>query len=149
MFACDVLRFSPLVTSMGSANWTEASRGHVEHGIWSTGPALVVNNYDYLCSLIVLSENFGSASPEPTPEFVAAVWDDDAFKEHFAEYRYNGADGVMFDVTPVYWPRGGPRQESRRPGQGVFAANPKPFRGNGPRTRMGGQSTTKTWERQP
>ncbi len=93
MFAGDILRFNPLVTWMGSANWTEASRKHVEHGMWSTDPALVFNNYDYLCSLIALSENLGSVNPEPTPEFVAAVWDDDAFKEHFAEYRYYEADG--------------------------------------------------------
>lgn len=86
MFAGDILRFNPLVTWMGSANWTEASRKHVEHGMWSTDPALVFNNYDYLCSLIALSESLGSLNPKPTPEFVSAVWDDDAFKEYFDEF---------------------------------------------------------------
>ena len=46
MCAGDVLRFDPLATWMGSANWTENARLHVEHGLWSTDPALVFQNYD-------------------------------------------------------------------------------------------------------
>jgi hypothetical protein len=92
MCAGDVLRFDPLATWMGSANWSENARLHVEHGLWSTDPALVFQNYDYVCSLIEFSEDFDSVHRQPTPQLVSAVWDDDAFREYFTEHQFYGPE---------------------------------------------------------
>ncbi|GAA3952730.1 hypothetical protein GCM10023085_39040 [Actinomadura viridis] len=43
-FAGDILTFRPKSTWMGSANWTQAARNHIEFGMWSTDPDLVRNN---------------------------------------------------------------------------------------------------------
>jgi hypothetical protein len=87
MFAGDILKFHPKVTWMGSANWSANSRRHVEFGMWSTDPELVKYNFDYLLSLLTFSEARGAATVGPEPELVSAVWDDDSFREYFAEHR--------------------------------------------------------------
>jgi hypothetical protein len=87
MFAGDILKFHPKVTWMGSANWSANSRRHVEFGMWSSDPALVQHNFDYLLSLVTFSEPRGVATVGPEPELVSAVWDDDSFREYFAEHR--------------------------------------------------------------
>jgi hypothetical protein len=87
MFAGDVLKFDPKSTWMGSANWTHASRRHIEFGMWSSDPDLVRHNYEYLLSLLTFSERRGATTIGPEPELVSAVWDDDAFREYFAEHR--------------------------------------------------------------
>jgi hypothetical protein len=86
MFAGDVLKFHPKSTWMGSANWTQAARGHIEFGLWSSDPDLVLHNYEYLLSLLRFSEPRGATAIGPEPELVSAVWDDDAFREYFAEH---------------------------------------------------------------
>lgn len=91
-FSGDVARFNPLVTWMGSANWTENARLHIEHGVWSSDPALVSQNYEYLCGLISFSEDVSSAAPEPSPQLVPAVWDNEGFAEYLAERRFLVAD---------------------------------------------------------
>ncbi|MER6809949.1 hypothetical protein ABT299_11770 [Spirillospora sp. NPDC000708] len=78
-FTGDYLRFHPKSTWMGSANWTQAARNHIEFGVWSTDPDLVKHNYDYLLSLLRFSEARGASSIGPEPDLVSAVWDDDAF----------------------------------------------------------------------
>ncbi|MEJ3741750.1 hypothetical protein WEI85_00410 [Actinomycetes bacterium KLBMP 9797] len=87
MFAGDVLKFHPKSTWVGSANWTQAARRHIEFGVWSSDPDLVQHNYEYLLSLLTFSEPRGAATIGPEPELVSAVWDDDAFREYFAEHR--------------------------------------------------------------
>jgi len=86
MFAGDVLKFHPKTTWMGSANWTYASRRHIEFGLWSREPDLVRRNYEYLLSLLTFSEQRGAATIGPEPELVSAVWDNDAFREYLAEH---------------------------------------------------------------
>jgi hypothetical protein len=86
-FAGDILKFRPKSTWMGSANWTQAARNHIEFGLWSTDPDLVQHNYEYLLSLLTFSEPRGASSIGPEPELVSAVWDDVAFAEYFAEHH--------------------------------------------------------------
>lgn len=87
MFAGDILKFHPKSTWMGSANWTQAARRHIEFGVWSSDPDLVRHNYEYLLSLLTFSEPRGAATIGPEPELVSAMWDEDAFREYFAEHR--------------------------------------------------------------
>jgi len=87
MFAGDLLKFHPKSTWMGSANWTQAARRHIEFGVWSSDPDLVRHDYEYLLSLLTFSEPRGAATIGPEPELVSAVWDDDAFREYFAEHH--------------------------------------------------------------
>lgn len=82
----DVAQFEPKVTWMGSANWTSNARQHIEHGLWSTDPALVAHNYEYLLDLVRFSEPFGASTVGPEPELVSAVFDDDAMREYLAEH---------------------------------------------------------------
>ncbi|MFC9694333.1 hypothetical protein ACFTSF_37665 [Kribbella sp. NPDC056951] len=88
-FSGDMLQFTPTRTWMGSANWTYASVQHVEFGLWSTDPKLVQRNYTYLLRLLQFSETQGSKAPGPQPELVPASWDDEAFREYFAEHRFD------------------------------------------------------------
>lgn len=94
-FAGDILNFRPKSTWIGSANWTQAARNHIEFGMWSTDPDLVRHNYDYLLSLVRFSEPRGAASIGPEPELVSAVWDHAAFASYFAEYC--GDDDERYD----------------------------------------------------
>jgi hypothetical protein len=86
MFAGDILRFRPVATWMGSANWTHSARQHIEFGLWSDDQQLVDHNYRYLLSLLAFSEPRGAATAGPEPELLSAIWDDDAFREYFAEH---------------------------------------------------------------
>ena len=72
MFAGDVLKFHPKSTWMGSANWTQAARRHIEFGLWSSDPDLEPHNYEYLLSLLTFSEPQGAAAIGPEPELVSA-----------------------------------------------------------------------------
>jgi hypothetical protein len=92
MFAGDRLTFHPKSTWMGSANWTQAARRHIEFGMWSSDPDLVRHNYEYLLSLLRFSEPRGAMTIGPEPELVAAEWDNDAFWEYYREHRYPDAD---------------------------------------------------------
>jgi hypothetical protein len=96
MFADDVLKFDPKVTWMGSANWTQAARTHIEFGVCSSDSALVHHNYEYLLSLLTFSEPRGATSIGPTPELVSATWDNDAFREYFAD-RGDGYESLEED----------------------------------------------------
>jgi hypothetical protein len=86
MFAGDVLTFDPKATWMGSANWTYAARRNIEFGVWSSDSELVRHNYEYLLSLLKFSEPRRATAIGPEPELVSAVWDNDAFREYFAEH---------------------------------------------------------------
>jgi hypothetical protein len=86
MFAGDVLKFDPKITWVGSANWTNAARFHIEFGMWSTDPALVRHNYNYLLSLLTFSERRGATAIGPEPELVSAVWDNEAFRDYLADF---------------------------------------------------------------
>jgi hypothetical protein len=86
MFTGDILRFHPVATWMGSANWTEQARKHIEFGLWSDDQQLVDHNYRYLLSILRLSEPRGAATVGPEPDLVSANWDDEAFREYLAEH---------------------------------------------------------------
>jgi hypothetical protein len=91
-FAGDIFTFCPKSTWMGSANWTQQARNHIEFGLWSIDPDLVQRNYEYLLSLLKFSEPRGASTIGPEPELVSAVWDDVAFAEYWAEHhkQYEG-----------------------------------------------------------
>jgi hypothetical protein len=92
MFAGDVLKFHPKSAWMGSTNGTQAARRRIEFGVWSSDPDLVRHNCEYLLSLLTFSEPRGAPTIGPEPELVSAVWDDDAFREYFAEHHHMEAD---------------------------------------------------------
>ncbi|MPZ26515.1 MAG: hypothetical protein GEV12_08665 [Micromonosporaceae bacterium] len=87
MFAGDILKFHPKLTWMGSANWSYNTRNHIEFGMWSNDPDLVRHNHQYLLSLLTFSEPRGATSIGPEPELVSAVWDDEAFRDYFADHH--------------------------------------------------------------
>jgi hypothetical protein len=89
-FTGDVARFEPKITWMGSANWTNNARQHIEHGMWSTDPALVRHNYKYLLDLLSFSEPRGVTTVGPEPELVSAVFDDQAFFDYLRAYPDEG-----------------------------------------------------------
>ncbi|MDQ6949733.1 MAG: hypothetical protein M3256_26680, partial [Actinomycetota bacterium] len=74
----------PMSVWMGSANWTELSRAHLEFGAWTTDPALAEAALKFMTDLIKVSEPWGSQAQRPSPELVAAEWDDLAFAEALA-----------------------------------------------------------------
>jgi hypothetical protein len=84
---------------MGSANWSYNTRNHIEIGMWSNDPDLVGHNHRYLLSLLTFSEPRGATSIGPEPELVSAVWDDEAFRDYFADHHdMYAAHHDMYDV---------------------------------------------------
>ncbi len=78
--------FLPMRVWLGSANWTEASTNHIEFGLWSDDEKLVDATLDFFCDLVRFSERYEEAAAGPSPELVAADWDDEAFAEYVAEH---------------------------------------------------------------
>ncbi|MPY95180.1 MAG: hypothetical protein GEV08_19630 [Acidimicrobiia bacterium] len=76
---------TPLWVWSGSANWTEAAKGHVELGMWSKDERLAEEALRFLADVLRISEPWSQPSGVPAPEMVEAAWDDDAFVEHLAE----------------------------------------------------------------
>ena len=61
----DILKFHPRSTWVGSANWTQQARNHIQSGLWSTDPDLVRRIHEYLLSLLKFSEPRGPAAIGP------------------------------------------------------------------------------------
>jgi hypothetical protein len=57
---------------MGSADWSKAARRHIEFGVWSSDPHLARYNYEYLLSLLRLSEEPRPSDPSPSSRVVTA-----------------------------------------------------------------------------
>jgi hypothetical protein len=60
--------FEPRRVWIGSANWTVASKKHVELGLWIDDARLVSEATEFVSQLIGLSEPFTSEARIPTPE---------------------------------------------------------------------------------
>lgn len=71
----DVWGFRPLKLWVSSANFTKASRSHVEFGFWTDDAALLESADRFLQSLIAMSEPFDTEAGPPSPELVEAEWD--------------------------------------------------------------------------
>jgi hypothetical protein len=95
--------FHPVKAWLGSANWTKGSSDSIEIGLWVDEPSLIDRLSKFVCSMIAASEALDSASPLPTPDLVAAEWDDDAFREASAESRWTESvgDGDYSDGSPA------------------------------------------------
>jgi hypothetical protein len=81
----------PMSVWMGSANWTALSSSHLEFGAWTTDKALAEAALQFMTDVIKVSEPWGSEAERPSPELVAANWDDEAFAELWSELR-DGSD---------------------------------------------------------
>jgi len=78
--------FLPMRVWLGSANWTEPSTSHIEFGLWSDDEKLAEAALQFFCDLVRFSEPYDTATAGPSPELVAADWDDEAFGEYVAEH---------------------------------------------------------------
>ncbi|TAL20161.1 MAG: hypothetical protein EPN99_09590 [Frankiales bacterium] len=78
--------FTPLITWMGSANWTKSAPSHLEFGLWSDDRALLDRNTSFLLDVVRFSQPLSSVTAGPEPELVDALWDDAAFADYYAEY---------------------------------------------------------------
>jgi hypothetical protein len=76
----------PMSVWMGSANWTERSRWHLEFGAWCSDPALAEAALTYVLAVVKVSEPPGSLAERPSPEMVEGEWDDAAFAEYLSEH---------------------------------------------------------------
>jgi len=74
-FGHEDLNFRPHSLWSGSANWTEASRKHLEVGFWSDDQGLVHSATDFLGSVIEFSEPWTSGCAGPEPDLVDVEYD--------------------------------------------------------------------------
>jgi hypothetical protein len=81
-------RFQPKRLWLGSANWTEASRRHLEFGAWTDDPQLCERALGFLGAVLHFSEPMDSTSAAPAPELLRAEWDDAAFAEALMEAEW-------------------------------------------------------------
>lgn len=88
----DGTRLTPVKVWLGSANWTRAAAQHLEFGLWSSDPQLVRATLDFLRDVIRVAEPLHSTAASPTPQYVDAEWDDDAFREAARELGPDGPD---------------------------------------------------------
>lgn len=79
------LGFAPWGTWIGSANWTAASVGHLEVGLWSEDPDLTRAALGFVSAVVGFSEPFGSPSDDPAPELRPVDYDDEAMAEAWRE----------------------------------------------------------------
>jgi len=85
-------RFTPQRVWFGSANWTEASKYHLETGFVCGDPLLVSEAMSFAAEMIAFSEPFASTSVEPKPNLVRAAYDDDAIAAAAEEMGYDRPD---------------------------------------------------------
>jgi hypothetical protein len=74
-FGHEDLNFSPRSLWWGSANWTEASRKHLEMGFWSDDQSLVHSATDFRGSVIEFSEPWDSECAGPEHDLVDVEFD--------------------------------------------------------------------------
>ena len=74
-------RFTPQSVWWGSANWTRASRSHLEVGFWSDDEDLVRDATSFLDDVVAFSEPVGSTCAGPEPNLVSVDFDDEAMWE--------------------------------------------------------------------
>ncbi len=75
------LRFLPEAVWCGSANWTEASRSHLEVGFFCDDPSLVREAGDFVADVIAFSEPVGTTCAGPEPNLVWVGFDDEKMAE--------------------------------------------------------------------
>jgi hypothetical protein len=85
----DVLGFSATRLWVSSANFTQASRRSLEFGYWTEEPALVQGAERFLLKAIRSSEGLDPESDSLDPELAPVDFDDAAFAEVMAEFRWD------------------------------------------------------------
>ena len=79
--------FVPQSIWSGSANWTEASRSHLEVGFLCDDPSLVRAAEHFVADVIAFSEPVDTACVGPEPNLVRAEYDDEAMAQAAAHTR--------------------------------------------------------------
>jgi hypothetical protein len=74
-------RFKPQKVWLGSANWTEGSRSHLEVGFLSHDPEMLNAATDFVADVIAFSEPFDSDCAGPDPNMLPYEEDDAAMWE--------------------------------------------------------------------
>jgi phosphatidylserine/phosphatidylglycerophosphate/cardiolipin synthase-like enzyme len=83
---------------MGSANWTRRSASdHLEMGMWTTNPGMVEAALEFVAGVVMESLPLGAERPAAPPGFRPAEWDDQAFREYFAEHVADPPDDDLPD----------------------------------------------------
>ena len=72
---------TPISVWLGSANWTQYSRSHLEVGLWSSDQSLMEAAVEFIMAVVKISEPFGAGPGGPQPQFVEGEWDDAAMAE--------------------------------------------------------------------
>lgn len=70
----------------GSGRPIGPSASHIEFGLWSDDEKLTEAALEFFCDLVRFSEPYEAATAGPSPELVAADWDNEAFAEYVAEH---------------------------------------------------------------
>ena len=81
----DEVFFRPRRLWIGSANFTERSRGSLEMGMWSADPGLMESARSFLLKLVADSEPFGSGPDHMDPELRPVEYDDEAMIEYLRD----------------------------------------------------------------
>lgn len=76
----------------GSANWTDASRDHLEMGTYSTDVALADEALRFVSKVVEFSEPIDSMFIQPEPNLVPVDFDDAAMAEAYEDYRLGDPD---------------------------------------------------------
>ncbi len=90
--AQDVSGFTAQRLWISSANFTQASRLHLEFGYWTEDPGLVRGAEKFILRLIAASEDFDSEFDTPAPEFVERDFDNDAIADAAADFPSSEPD---------------------------------------------------------
>lgn len=91
----DIFGFRPERLWVGSANFTQSSRGGLEMGMWTSDPDLMQAARQYLMALVIMSEPLGEGPDLLTPDLIPVEYDDEAFSEYLADL--GSPDWTEFD----------------------------------------------------
>jgi hypothetical protein len=96
-FGQEVTGFTPRWLWVSSANFTEASRGHLEFGYWTEDEALVKGAEDFLVTAIAFSEALDAESELLDPDLVPVEFDEVALAEAMADFSWDTEDDETED----------------------------------------------------
>jgi hypothetical protein len=83
----DVIGFTPKRLWMSSANFTRASRRHIEIGYWTEDPKMLRGMREFLVDLVAQSEELNPDADDWEPAMAPVEYDHDAMVEALAEER--------------------------------------------------------------
>lgn len=83
----DVIGFTPQRLWISSANFTRASRRHIEVAYWTEDPKMLRGMQEFLVGLVAQSEELNPDADDWEPEMAPVEYDHDAMVEALAEER--------------------------------------------------------------